>query len=265
MFKFLSRFGVKKKPQAEIDFRADCKLIRTALRKRVPLQIRLKNKQSSPQYSSLLIDLQEQSRTLAFDCLHPLEANANVSIGSQFTVDGNLRGLSFNFQVEVLDIETDTDKGTLFHTSFPDSIYTEQQRAAFRVSVSSIRKIIITIISTQHPPQQSFLRDISATGFQISIVDPKNTRFKHGDPLKCCMIDLPQSEKFMCSAKVQHIQHNDENNITQVGCRFTDVTGGDQRIINRFINNLQRENRRREQGEDFDKAKNEKSNTENLP
>ncbi|MBV1885139.1 MAG: flagellar brake protein [Gammaproteobacteria bacterium] len=255
MFKFFSRFGIKKRSQDEIEFRAHCRLIRTSLRKRVPIQIRLANKKSAPKYTSLLVDFFEDSRKLVFDRLQPIEANSQIKVGNHFTVDGNLRGLNFNFKVEVLAIEKDKSNNPLFRTTFPSEIYTEQQRAAFRVSVSSIRKIKIIIISTQHPPQKPYLRDISATGFQFVRTGGEKDRFNNGDLMNCCIIFLPDSPKIICRATVQHVQQDEENNITRVGCKFVEVGGTHQRIINRFINNVQRENRRREQGEDFDKTK----------
>ena len=69
------------------------------------------------------------------------------------------------------------------------------------------------------------------------------------------MVFLPDSPKIIFRATVQHVQHDEEKGITRVGCKFVKVGGTYQRIINRFINNVQRENRRREQGEDFEKPK----------
>lgn len=252
MLDFFKRFSPSARKQDEAVFRSICSTLSKALKKRTLLTITVAGKPTPKQYTSILLDLFENNRRLIFDRLLPEESEHIIKVGSVFKISGIVSGISFKFKCKVIGIEKDKNNNTVYRANFPSTIYTEQQRGAFRVSVSSIRKIKVIILSTKQPPTKAFLRDISASGLRFIIPKSSKSQFKENTLLNCCILFLPDSPKLFLRVEIKHVDFNDELQFVQIGCKFVALPRNYQRLINRFINSIQREERRKDQGEDLE-------------
>lgn len=201
--------------------------------------------------SSILLDSSPEEGTITIDALSPIEKNKGLKPGSIIELNGSINGTNFSFHSAIKKILQDQDGNLSFQLRFPERLHSELQRDSFRVNVSVIKELKVLLFIDDDETLTGYLRDISATGFRVEFKGKPHKKFSSSDKISKCLIQLPDSTKVECQAKVMHVGYNPDLDIYKLGCKFTDIPGQGQRVINRFINNAQRELRRKEQGEDF--------------
>jgi len=201
--------------------------------------------------STMLLDSSPEEGTITIDALSPIDKNKGLKPGSAFKLDGAINGTNFSFQSRIKKILQDQEGNLSFQLRFPEKIHSELQRDSFRVNVSVIKELKVLLYTEDDDPLVGYLRDISATGFRVEFKGKPHAHFSSTDRTAKCLIQLPDSTKVECQAKIMHVGYNPDLDICKLGCKYTDIPGQGQRIINRFINNIQRELKRKEQGEDF--------------
>ena len=199
----------------------------------------------------MLLDSSPEEGFITIDALSPVERNKGLKPGSTFELSGGINGTNFSFQTKIKKILQDQEGNLSFQLHFPENLHSELQRDSFRVNVSVIKELKILLYTEKNEALTGYLRDISATGFRVEFKGKPHKQFSSTDILAKCVIQLPDDSKVDCKAKIMHVGYNPDLDIYKLGCKFTDIPGQGQRVINRFINNAQRELRRKDQGEDF--------------
>ncbi|MBV1874788.1 MAG: PilZ domain-containing protein [Gammaproteobacteria bacterium] len=215
------------------------------------LSIRTTNTPGSARANSLLLKSSPDDGVIQIDSLVPDEMNRTLKIGTALFIHGSNNGTNFSFHAPIKEILKDPDGNTRYTLEFPKKLHSELQRDSFRVGVSIVKELKVTILSTSGKPLEGFLRDISATGFRVEFKGKPAKQFSSNDQMNGCLIQMPGGSKIECRAKIMHVNYNPDLDIYRLGCHFTELPGQGQRTINRFVNNMQREARRKEQGEDF--------------
>ncbi len=202
--------------------------------------------------STMLLDASPEKGFITLDALSPYEANKGLKAGSILTIEGCINGTHFSFTSTIKKVLQDDDENMSYQLSYPEKLNSELQRDAYRVNISVIKQLKVAIYSQKdNSPITGYLRDISSTGFRVEFKGKPEKQFSSRDSISKCSIQLPDETRIDCQAKVMHVGYNPDLDIYKLGCKFTDLPGHGQRAINRFINNMQREIRRKDQGEDF--------------
>ena len=201
--------------------------------------------------NSMLLDSSPEEGTITIDALNPIEKNKGLKPGSAIELKGCINGTNFSFHTTIKKILQDKEGNLSFKLHFPQRLHSELQRDSFRVNVSVMKELKVLLYAEENEALTGYLRDISATGFRVEFKGKPHKQFSSTDNISKCLIQLPDSTKVECQAKVMHVGYNPDLDIYKLGCKFTEIPGQGQRVINRFINNVQRELRRKEQGEDF--------------
>lgn len=199
----------------------------------------------------MLLDCSPEEGSLTIDTLSPIEMNNGLKPGSGLSLSGTINGTNFAFYTTIKKILQDQEGNLSYILIFPEKLHSELQRDSFRVNVSVIKELKVFIHTLDNEALTGYLRDISATGFRVEFKGKPPKQFSSTDVLIKCAIRLPDNTKIDCQAKVMHVGYNPDLDLYKLGCKFTDIPGQGQRVINRFINNAQRELRRKDQGEDF--------------
>lgn len=199
----------------------------------------------------MLLDCSPEEGSLTIDALNPIEMNNGLKPGSGLSLSGTINGTNFAFYTTIKKILQDQEGNLSYTLIFPEKLHSELQRDSFRVNVSVIKELKVFIHTLDNEALTGYLRDISATGFRVEFKGKPPKQFSSTDILIKCAIRLPDNTKIDCQAKVMHVGYNPDLDLYKLGCKFTDIPGQGQRVINRFINNAQRELRRKDQGEDF--------------
>ena len=215
------------------------------------LSVQLTHTLGSACANSLLLQSSPENGLIQIDSLIPEKMNQTLKMGSTLFIKGSTNGTDFSFSSTIRKILNDSNGNIRYALEFPKKLHSELQRDSFRVGVSVVKELKVTILSTNNKPTEGFLRDISATGFRVEFKGKPSKQFNCNDQMNGCLIHMPDGSKVECRAKVMHVSYNPDLDIYRLGCRYTELPGQGQRTINRFVNNIQREIRRKEQGEDF--------------
>ncbi|HEX4975382.1 MAG TPA: PilZ domain-containing protein [Pseudomonadales bacterium] len=204
------------------------------------------------QASTMLLQTEPEQGFLVIDELSPREKNQEINSGSQLKIDGSIDGTHFSFTSAVQKILLDSDNIRSYQLVYPERVSTELQREAYRVNISVIKQLKVALYSQKdNTPLIGYLRDISSSGFRVEFKGKPEKQFSSRDAISKCVIHFPDDTRVECQAKVMHVGYNPDLDIYKLGCKFAELPGQSQRAVNRFINDMQREIRRKDQGEDL--------------
>lgn len=153
-------------------------------------------------------------------------------------VYGRLHGLSVRFNTELLD--AGEDKGIAFYrVRLPTEVEHGQKRAYYRVRVGLGFKVPVTLAGETDTAVDGELRDISIGG--IGAAFPVNAPIESGADVESCWIDLPGGEAVSCALKVRHTEVDTSHRELRVGASFAGLTPAQERVVQRCIHTLERE------------------------
>lgn len=187
---------------------------------------------------------------LALDELVPVEGQRFLVRGDSFRVDAHLDGVHIYWKSHAAPEMGLVEGHTAAWFDLPDELYYHQKRSAFRAPTLPGEPISILLGGhAKLPTQEGKILDLSATGCRVRI-EQQETGLNAGDALTGSMLVLPDG-KLPLSAEVRHCKAHDSLPYSIAGLRFIGLDGMAQRTIDRYVNQLQREARRRQEGDLF--------------
>ena len=129
----------------------------------------------------------------------------------------------------------------------PERITYHQRRNAFRASLGQGQLVNIELSGSRLTPGlKGQMLDISATGCRLRFPGDVTSRLQPGEVYERFSAQLPIGG-MTTSAEMRHAYFNEKSGMTFVGLRFHRMSGLEQRQVERFVYQLQRESRRVEQ------------------
>jgi len=126
----------------------------------------------------------------------------------------------------------------------PAEMIYHQRRNAFRVPLKQGELIPVELAGKKlNSSLKGQLLDISATGCRLRFQGNISERLHSGEVYELFRLSLPFGT-ITTAIEARHIQYDEKLDITYVGIRFHRLSGLDQRQIERFVYQLQREARR---------------------
>ena len=122
--------------------------------------------------------------------------------------------------------------------SFPEGIERKQLRNAFRVAISQAHPIGVLLTLRSSSFLEGQLWDLSATGIRVAV--RADLELDSGESYQNCRFDLPHGYTVSCSGTLKHWHYNHRAKITFMGIQLADLSGADQRELNRYVTELQR-------------------------
>jgi len=215
-------------------------VLKTLMRARQLITIKFKGLKETFNTMVLKVDLEGQYFIL--DEFALAIAHKHATSKDSFSGRASFHGVVVTFKNAKVSA-AGTWKGTaIYKVAFPEQMTYLQRRGAFRVQVSRSHNVRVTIKSDAHENNLiGTLTDISGTGCQVAIPGVISPALTEGEMCDTCYIDLPDEPTIECAIEARHTKYVEASNTSFVGVHLHDLQGMDQRHLDRFINNLQRE------------------------
>lgn len=131
-------------------------------------------------------------------------------------------------------------------TSRPQSLLFIQRRDYFRLSVPARQPVLCHIPQGQDGDTLSVeIIDISLGGIALPGPLPF-ANLAPGTRLQDCRIELPETGSLQVDLMVCSLRENRLRDGSRIGCRFMQLSGGNQTLIQRYINRIERRRLARE-------------------
>lgn len=193
-------------------------------------------------YSSILLNSEPDSGEITIDGLHPHEGNTHFASAGQLTLDTQLDGIHLQFSAKLrASVEED---GTIHHLiTYPENIRYWQRRQAFRASVSTAHNISVVLKTDKGKQCRGKLFDISIGGICIRFPRRDSIAEEFTKDAVFCSMNLPGQNHISCPIKITHSYKNISGHSLHVGAQFSKLDKIQHRAIERFVIELQRQQR----------------------
>ena len=139
---------------------------------------------------------------------------------------------------------TEPQRDTDCWLHFPQGIEQIQMRGAFRIKMSQANPIEVTLMDQAGIRINGTLADLSSTGMRVQHQGPLLTSPQCGEVIESCRWILGSDNLIQCQAQVIHWSHDQNQDLCFLGIKFRHMDADDQRILNRYLAQLQRKNRK---------------------
>lgn len=197
-------------------------------------------------FLTAIISVDEVNNSIVFDC-GPKEAlNQQLLKSHRIIFQADFAGIKSSFRSEAPK-EILYNGETAFTVPIPESMFWMQRREYFRIKSPRAKGSYCQLIFEDKQPINLMLYDISLTGFSMlntsaSVSDLliPDTQY---DGCKLILTNAGEGNVSfkICSKMIINPNKIDQLKIQKIGCSFTEITPAFEMIIQRYINQLQRE------------------------
>lgn len=207
-----------------------------------PLVITFKDR--SQRFQSYLIEVNRERAVLAFDELVPNDGERFFSAGETFRVEAFHEGVRIAWECEDPVKIGDLQGARCYWSHMPERITYHQRRNAFRAQLGAGQLLAVELSGSKlNPALKGQLLDISATGCKLRFKDDVTSRLQPGQVYEGLRIQLPFGA-MTTAAELRHLYFEEKTGMSFAGLRFYRMSGLEQRQVERFVYQLQREARR---------------------
>ena len=199
------------------------------------------NGKNSIKFTTGIINIDTDNRTIIFDSLTPTDYNNQFAPGCLVRFTLCHLGIRTQFDAQYQDSIGFRRHEHLFN--FPKGIEHIQLRDAFRIKISTINPARITLENEEKNAYSGYISDLSVTGARVRLpylIQPQPHR---GDMYDQCYITLSDGQRLISGAQLIHWQYNPKKETTDLGVKFLKMSPGTERKLNRFLTELQRKER----------------------
>lgn len=190
-------------------------------------------------YSSAILEVKPNGHII-IDELTPKEGHVLFLKTGKLKARLQLDGVKISFSATLES--SGNDAGIAFYTlALPREIDYLQQRAHHRVRPSLAKPLRVNLTHADESVFIGEIHDISAGGLSIKIKsDSLATTLKPTDILTCSFMLEPKQE-ILCKLEVRSIHATNQQNLIRIGVRFSNLPGPVEKLIQRYISMLERE------------------------
>ncbi|AYC32485.1 pilus assembly protein PilZ [Pseudomonas cavernae] len=200
----------------------------------------------SQRFQSYLIEVDRERGYLAFDELMPNDGERFLTNGESFKVEGFHDGVRIAWECLQPVQAGEFDGHRCYWSALPVEVHYHQRRNAFRAPLKQTQLINIELAGEKLKPAiKGQLLDISATGCKLRFPGDVSKQLQAGQVYEQFTAHLPFGA-MTTSVELRHVQYEEKLDLSFAGMRFHRMSGLEQRQIERFVYQLQREARRDE-------------------
>jgi c-di-GMP-binding flagellar brake protein YcgR len=239
-------------PQPPRDVRSPIEIIsllRNIHQHRDHLRINFVDRALKFQSSIVLIDTERKK--LWIDEMMPRDGDRYATAGEAFRVDAWREGVHIRWHCEGVE-RLMLDGVPTYCAPLPEEVVYHQKRGAFRASIRRSMELDVRLGHTKRDLSlDGTLLDISATGCKARFSGDCTQQLPPGELFERSSMALPDTDRLNLQIEIRHAQHDAVTDETHVGLAFRQAPASAQRLIDRFVNFLQREARREEKEDLF--------------
>lgn len=195
-------------------------------------------------FQSYVIDVDRDRNLLIFDELMPSDGERYLLNGEAFNVEAFHEGVRVAWKCEQGVRIGEHEGARCYFSTLPTEVTYHQRRSAYRAPLKQAELIKIELagdkLRTAIPGQ---LLDISATGCKLRMPGNISSSLQSGQVYERFTAKFPFGA-MTTAIEVRHVQYEEKFDITFIGARFHRINGQEQRLVERFVYQLQREARR---------------------
>ncbi|MGQ7958679.1 flagellar brake protein [Pseudomonas sp. SP16.1] len=209
-----------------------------------PLMILFKDR--GQRFQSYLVEIDRDRNRMALDEIIPTDGERFLRQGEAFNVEAYRDGVRVAWSCEH-DVQLgELDGAPCYWAPLPLEVTYHQRRSAYRASLKQTDLVKVVLAGDKlRETFQGHLLDISATGCKLRFAGNLSQQLHNGQVQERLTAQLPFGA-VTCAVELRHVQYEEKLDMTFVGTRFYRISGLEQRQIERFVYQLQREARRTE-------------------
>ncbi len=205
------------------------------------LTVELEN--SDAQYSSMILEVNAEGSYMVLDEFYPTPPPGAVFTNRKIKFYTFLSGVQLDV-VSTIEAVSETAVKPFYKIPIPEKIFYYQNRQYLRVPVSISNPIRIVLSDDESAITNGEIRDLSAGGFsaRLKLIDQK---FDLGEIIENCILYMPGDRKIYCSIEIRQSDPGTSTTLPKIGACFRELRKNDQRTIERYVAEVDRELTRR--------------------
>lgn len=216
--------------------------LRLLQQSRDPLIVTFKDR--GQRFQSYLVDVNRDRGVIALDEMVPNDGERFMQSGEPFRVEGFHDGVRIAWECEDPVQIGELEGSRCYWSYMPERVTYHQRRNAFRATLGQSQLVNIELAGTRlSPGLKGQLLDISATGCRLRFAGDVSGRLQAGQVYEQFTAQLPIGS-MTTAAELRHVHFVEKVNMTFAGMKFYRMSGLEQRQVERFVYQLQREARR---------------------
>lgn len=209
-----------------------------------PLVIQFKDR--SQRFQSYLVEIEREHARIALDEIIPNDGERFLKQGEAFSVEAYRDGVRVAWACEHAVQLGKFEGMPCYWAPLPQEVIYHQRRGAFRAQLKQTELVRISLAGNKlRNDLTGHMLDISATGCKLRFAGNLTQQLSNGQVHERLSAQLPFGT-LTCAVEIRHVQHDEKTDTTFVGGRFYRLSGLEQRMVERFVYQLQREARRTE-------------------
>lgn len=195
-------------------------------------------------FQSYVVDFNRNDSTLFLDEMIPSDGERYLQNGEAFHVEAFHEGVLVAWDcpgnMQIVDYEGER----CYVGPLPEQVFYHQRRNAFRAPLRKSAGISVGMAGVHlRIPLQGLLVNISASGCKVHFSGDVVSAFQPGQIYEAFSMPLPDG-RLQVAVELRHAYFEERASLTYAGLRFVGMSGHQQRLIDRFVSQLQREARR---------------------
>lgn len=198
----------------------------------------------SQRFQSYVIEVDRDKHLLILDELIPRDGERFLQNGEAYKVETFHDGVRIAWECSDEVRIAEYEGARCYFSPLPSLVTYHQRRNAFRAPLKQTELIKVSLASDKlRDTHHGQLLDISATGCKLRFPGNISETLQTGQVYERFTAHLPFGA-MTTPIELRHVQYEDKLDITFAGARFYRMAGNEQRLIERFVYQLQREARR---------------------
>lgn len=207
-----------------------------------PLIITFKDR--SQRFQSYLVEVNRERGLLALDEMIPNEGERFIKAGEPFRVESFHEGVRIAWECEDPVHIGEFQGAPCFWCYMPEKVIYHQRRNAYRAAVQNTQLVDIELAGGKlSRPLKGQMLDVSATGCKLRFEGNITSRLQTGQVYEQLRVQLPFGV-MTTAVELRHLSYEEKVDTSFAGLRFHRMSGLEQRQLERFVYQLQREARR---------------------
>lgn len=195
-------------------------------------------------FQSYLVEVDRERGLMALDEMIPNDGERFLKNGEAFHVEAFHEGVRIAWDCEQQVDIGELDGARCYWSALPSEIIYHQRRNAFRAPLKPAQLTPVKLAGDKMKVAvEGQLLDISATGCKLRFKGDVTHRLQAGQVYERFTADLPFGA-MTTAVELRHLQYEEKLDLSYAGVRFFRISGLEQRQVERFVYQLQREARR---------------------
>ncbi len=195
-------------------------------------------------FQSYLVRIDRERNRIAFDEMIPNDGERFLKNNEPFLIESFHDGVRIVWECNQPVQISELDGARCYWASIPSEITYHQRRNAFRAQLKQTLGVKVELADSKLSLiLRGTLLDISATGCKLRIPGDVTSRLQPGQVYDRFLAHLPIGA-LSTQVELRHMHYEDKQDVSFLGMRFHRISGLEQRLIERFVYQLQRESRR---------------------